>query len=52
MSFFNKMLASIGIGGAKVDTKLEKSAYTAGETIRGQVEIYGEAPSSKLILFT
>lgn len=41
MSFFNKMLASIGIGGAKVDTKLEKSEYTAGEIIRGQVEICG-----------
>lgn len=41
MSFFNKVLASIGIGGAKVDTKLEKSEYTAGEIIRGQVEIYG-----------
>ncbi|RUL57096.1 MULTISPECIES: sporulation protein [Lysinibacillus] len=41
MSFFNKMLASIGIGAAKVDTKLEKSSYTAGEQIRGEVEIYG-----------
>lgn len=41
MSFFNKMLASIGIGSAKVDTKLEKSSYVAGETIRGEVEVYG-----------
>lgn len=41
MSFFNKMLASIGVGGAKVDTKLEKSEYIAGETIRGQVEVKG-----------
>lgn len=41
MSFFNKVLASVGIGGAKVDTKLDKSEYIAGEMIRGQVEVYG-----------
>ncbi len=41
MSFFNKVLGSIGIGGAKVDTKLEKSEYTAGEMMTGKVEIYG-----------
>ncbi|MFP3916991.1 sporulation protein [Lysinibacillus telephonicus] len=41
MSFFNKMLASIGVGAARVDTKLEKSSFVAGETIRGEVEIYG-----------
>lgn len=41
MSFFNKVLASIGVGGAKVDTKLEKSEYTAGETMQGVVEIIG-----------
>lgn len=48
MSFFNKMLASIGIGGAKVDTKLEKSVYTAGETIRGQVEISGGSTEQQI----
>ncbi|TQR20542.1 sporulation protein [Psychrobacillus vulpis] len=41
MSFFNKVLASFGIGGAKVDTKLEKSEYIAGEVMRGKVEVYG-----------
>ncbi|KGR90742.1 sporulation protein SpoOM [Ureibacillus massiliensis 4400831 = CIP 108448 = CCUG 49529] len=41
MSFFNKMLASVGIGSSKVDTKLEKSSYEAGEIVRGEVEIYG-----------
>lgn len=41
MSIFNKMLASIGIGSATVDTKLEKSHYTVGEIIRGDVEITG-----------
>ncbi|MEG0259047.1 MAG: sporulation protein [Lysinibacillus sp.] len=41
MSIFNKALASIGLGAAKVDTKLEKSSYVAGETVRGIVEIKG-----------
>lgn len=41
MTFFNKMLASIGIGAANVDTKLEKSSYQAGELLRGEVEVYG-----------
>lgn len=41
MSFFNKVLVSFGIGGAKVDTKLEKSEYTAGEIMNGKVEIHG-----------
>lgn len=41
MAFFNKALASIGIGSAKVDTKLEKARYTAGEVMRGVVEVTG-----------
>ncbi|MGM7635283.1 sporulation protein [Bacillus sp. Hm123] len=41
MSFFGKVLASFGVGGARVDTKLERSEYTAGELMRGKVEIYG-----------
>lgn len=41
MSFFNKMLASIGIGSAKVNTKVEKSSYEAGEVLNGEVEVYG-----------
>jgi sporulation-control protein len=41
MSFFNKVFASLGIGAAKVDTKLEKSSYHAGETMKGVVEIHG-----------
>lgn len=41
MSIFNKVLASIGIGSAQVDTQLEKSSYTAGEMIRGKVIIQG-----------
>lgn len=41
MSFFGKVLASVGIGGAKVETKLEKSTYVAGETMSGEVEVHG-----------
>lgn len=41
MSFFNKALASVGIGAAKVDTKLVESSFVSGEEIRGIVEITG-----------
>ena len=41
MSIFNKALASIGIGNAKVDTKLNNSAFVSGETISGITEVVG-----------
>ncbi|MFC7678433.1 sporulation protein [Paenibacillus sp. GCM10028914] len=41
MSFFNKILASVGIGAVQVDTRLEKSAYYPGEDIRGVIHITG-----------
>ncbi|MCU6708770.1 sporulation protein [Paenibacillus sp. J5C_2022] len=41
MSFFNRMMASVGIGAAKIDTLTEKSAYAPGEEIRGIVRIQG-----------
>lgn len=41
MSFFNKVLASVGIGSAKVDTILEKDTYTQGETVKGIVHVQG-----------
>lgn len=41
MSLFNKVLASIGVGAATVDTKLEKTTYTAGEVMRGEIEVRG-----------
>ena len=41
MSFFGRMLASVGIGAAKLDTVLEKSSYCPGEEVRGVVRIYG-----------
>ncbi|UNK17879.1 sporulation protein [Paenibacillus sp. N3/727] len=41
MSFFNKMLASVGIGAVEVNTHLEKSSYYPGEDIRGVIHIRG-----------
>ncbi|HZG84998.1 sporulation protein [Paenibacillus sp.] len=41
MSFFNRVMASIGIGAAQVDTVLEKNRYAPGELVRGVVKIKG-----------
>lgn len=41
MSFFNKILASVGIGSATVDTKLERDQAAPGEELKGVVEIRG-----------
>ncbi len=38
---FDKLLSSIGIGAAKVDTRLAKKSYSVGETIEGEVYIKG-----------
>lgn len=48
MSFFNRVLAGIGIGGAKVDTLLEKASYWPGEEVRGVVRIQGGQVSQRL----
>ncbi|MGD6803218.1 sporulation protein [Rossellomorea vietnamensis] len=57
MSFFNKVFASVGIGAASVDTKLEKTRYAAGERVSGIVEVKGgsveqEVDSIYLMLYT
>lgn len=41
MSFFNKMLASIGIGAAKVNTILVNDRLVAGDEVSGRVVILG-----------
>lgn len=41
MSFFNKILASVGIGSVQVDTRLEKSSYYPGEDVKGIIHITG-----------
>ncbi|MBA4552529.1 sporulation protein [Thermoactinomyces vulgaris] len=38
---FNKVLAGLGVGAAKVDTRLEKSTYRQGEMIKGEIFIQG-----------
>jgi sporulation-control protein len=48
MSMFNKVFASIGIGAASVDTKLEKSNFQAGETVNGIVEVTGGNVEQKI----
>lgn len=48
MSLFNRMMASVGIGAAKLDTLLEKSAYCPGEEIRGVVRIQGGAVAQRI----
>jgi sporulation-control protein len=41
MSFFKKVLSSVGIGSAKVDTIIENSQVSPGELVRGQVHVKG-----------
>jgi len=41
MSIFNKLLATVGVGNAKVDTKLNNSTFIAGELISGVTEVVG-----------
>ncbi|WP_075981999.1 sporulation protein [Bacillus massilinigeriensis] len=41
MSLFNKIFASVGIGSAKVDTKLESSSVVPGELVKGAIEVRG-----------
>ncbi|MCM3588028.1 sporulation protein [Mesobacillus maritimus] len=48
MSLFNKALASIGIGSAKVDTKLENATVAVGEELRGVVNIQGGNTEQKI----
>lgn len=41
MSLINRVFASVGVGSAKVDTKLENDKIVAGDTINGVVEVKG-----------
>lgn len=50
MSFFNKMLASIGIGFAKVDTRLEKSSLRRRND-QGEVAVYGGNGNLQINMF-
>ncbi len=48
MSFFDKVFASVGIGSAEVDTRLEKDIYMPGETVKGVVQIKGGKVEQKI----
>ncbi|MFS1512470.1 sporulation protein [Chengkuizengella sp. SCS-71B] len=48
MSFMKKMLSSIGIGGAKVDTILNNDEFVPGEMIEGVVHIEGGKVEQKI----
>lgn len=48
MALFNKALARIGIGAARVDAKLVNDEFRAGETIEGIVEVYGGNVEQKI----
>lgn len=41
MSFFNRMMASVGIGNAKVDTRLDNAQLRQGDDVSGTVYIQG-----------
>ncbi|HZH62969.1 MAG TPA: sporulation protein [Metabacillus sp.] len=41
MSFFNKILASVGVGSAKVDAKLSDSNIIVGDKVEGIIEVKG-----------
>ncbi|HSO56759.1 MAG TPA: sporulation protein [Paenisporosarcina sp.] len=48
MSFFKKVLASVGVGNAKVDTKLHDSTFKVGEMISGVAEVVGGNTSQSI----
>jgi sporulation-control protein len=48
MSFFKKMLASVGIGSAKVDTVLDTAQVTVGGTLSGVVHVQGGATEQQI----
>lgn len=41
MSMFKKLLASVGIGSAQVDARLEKDSLLPGELVKGEVHLTG-----------
>ena len=41
---FGRLLSSIGVGAARVDTRLERDELAPGEQVRGVVEVRATAP--------
>ncbi|MFB6466137.1 sporulation protein [Cytobacillus sp. Hz8] len=48
MSLFNKIFASVGIGAATVDTKIEKSTIIPGEIVKGEIDVQGGSIEQKI----
>jgi sporulation-control protein len=48
MSVFDKMLASVGIGSAKVDTRLNHTTLRVGESLEGEVNIRGGSTEQQI----
>ncbi|MGR3764490.1 sporulation protein [Rossellomorea sp. NS-SX7] len=48
MSMFSKVIASIGIGSATVDTKLKSAYIQQGETLEGIVEVKGGTTDQRI----
>lgn len=48
MSVFNKVLASVGMGSAKVDTRLHSTSVRVGEVLEGEVNIQGGSTEQQI----
>lgn len=48
MSIFNKIIASVGIGSAKVDTKVRNTYVTQGDVLEGIVQFIGGVTEQKI----
>ena len=48
MSVFNKLLASVGIGSARVDTLLNSTTLRVGDTLEGEVNIKGGSTEQQI----
>jgi sporulation-control protein len=48
MSVFDKLLASVGIGSARVDTRLDRTTVRVGDTLEGEVNIKGGSTEQQI----
>ncbi|KAA0546221.1 sporulation protein SpoOM [Bacillus sp. BGMRC 2118] len=48
MSLFNRIISSVGIGSAKVDTKVRQNYVTQGEVLEGVVQFTGGASDQEI----
>lgn len=48
MGFFKKMMAAVGVGGARIDTHLTHAEAAAGEELRGVIHVTGGAVEQRI----